>query len=129
MSDKVPFPIGQIFPIFQIMTQVNFFCRPKAGFGLFIELPYILMCNGEEYEPVFVFLENRFLVYRLGHAVKFLFGVPAMNGCQWFELRYEHSEQIFKTKTNIQRTFSSIEMVIKWLLTKSSMKKSSLSFT
>jgi hypothetical protein len=52
-----------------------------------------------------------------------------MNGFQWFELRYEHSEQIFKTKTNIQRMFLSGTATIQKKIAESKEKKSSQSFT
>src|SRR6267154_118144 len=58
MSDEVTLAIVKVGPILQIMTQINFFSRPEAGFGLFVVFPDVMLANRKKNETVFVFFEN-----------------------------------------------------------------------
>lgn len=53
--NEVSLTVIQVFPVGKVLAQVNFFGCPKAGFGLFIEFPDVVLLNGEEYKTVFVF--------------------------------------------------------------------------
>jgi hypothetical protein len=58
------------FPILEVLTQVNFFSSPEAGFCLFIKSPDVVMLNGKEHKAIFVLFQNRFLQVFLAHFVK-----------------------------------------------------------
>ena len=45
-----------VVPIRNILVKVDFFRRPKTGFGLFVPFPYIVVFDGKNHKPVFIFL-------------------------------------------------------------------------
>ncbi len=61
--------VRQTFPILEIVRKVNFFRRPETGFSLFIELPDIVILDGEYDKPILVLRQEGFvnIGYLSGH--------------------------------------------------------------
>ena len=53
--DEVPFAVVQFLPVRQVGRKVNFLGSPKAGFGLLVHLPDVVVFNREQHEAVRVF--------------------------------------------------------------------------
>jgi hypothetical protein len=49
-----------VFPVGQILGEVDFFGRPKTGFRFFVKIPDIAMLDGKKDKAVFVLYENGF---------------------------------------------------------------------
>ena len=57
MFDEVLLVFGELFPIFGVLTEVDFIDSPETGHLVFIPLPDVFVLNGKDYEAVRVFLE------------------------------------------------------------------------
>jgi hypothetical protein len=59
MLDKMFFVIIELLPIFQILSQVNFFSSPEASHLLFIHFPDVVVLDRKDNESAWVLFEQR----------------------------------------------------------------------
>jgi hypothetical protein len=57
MGNKMALAVTQGFPVFEVTTEVNFFCGPKGSFMAFVLLPDYGIIDGENDKTVFVFVK------------------------------------------------------------------------
>ena len=92
MLDEVALFFGQlVFPIAGVLMQVNFFCRPKASLCFFVDIPNVVVLNGEEHEAVGVLPEYRLVsVGSIAHCLFYIFVSYCLSTC-WFVTSSEPS--------------------------------------
>ena len=59
MFDEVLFVLGELFPIFGVLTEVNFINSPETSHLVFIHLPDVFVLDRKDYEAVRVLLKQR----------------------------------------------------------------------
>ena len=53
----------ELFPVFHVLSEIDFFCSPKRCSVLFVHSPDIVMFNREQNETIQIFLEHRLYVF------------------------------------------------------------------
>ncbi len=58
MLDEVLLVVGQLLPVLDILSEVDFFGGPEGGLLVLVHLPDVVVLNGEEDEAVRVLLKK-----------------------------------------------------------------------
>jgi len=67
MLDEMTLVFVKLFPILDVLGEVDFFCGPKGGLLVLVHLPDVIVLDGEEHEAVRVLLEQWLRKWSLSH--------------------------------------------------------------
>jgi len=58
MLDEVLLTLGQLLPVLDVLSKIDFFGGPEAGHLVFVHLPNIVVLNWQDHESVWVLLQK-----------------------------------------------------------------------
>jgi hypothetical protein len=64
--DEVLLVLGELLPVLCVLTQIDFINGPETSHLIFVHLPDVFILDGEDHEPVWIFLEEWLGQYDLG---------------------------------------------------------------
>lgn len=59
MLDEVLFVVSKLFPVFYVLSQINFFSSPECSNLVFVHLPDVIIFDWQDDKSVWVFLQER----------------------------------------------------------------------